>query len=148
MYNLNQNMLNQLLRQKDNVENLINQYSQPPVQNIINTNSLEFEAKILKDDEELDNIFVNKRTMFLDKANKRLVIKELDGRISEEYEVVIPLDEKDQKIKDLEKRLKEMEERINEHSKPNEPTNVESKPLSNDNGHDDTPATTNGKDIP
>ena len=37
----NQNMMNNLLRQKENIENLINQYNQPqvPVQNIINTGS-------------------------------------------------------------------------------------------------------------
>lgn len=104
------------MRQKENVENLINQYNQPqaPVQNIINTGtSLEFEAKILKDDEEVDNIFINKRTMFLDKKNKKLLIKEVDGKISEEYEIVIPLDEKDKHILDLENRLKEMEVKLN-----------------------------------
>lgn len=119
-YNQNQNMINQLLRQKDNIDNMINQYSQPqqPIQNIINTGiSPAFEAKILKDDEEMDNIFINNRTMFLDKKNKKLVVKEVDGKISEEYEIIIPLDEKDKKIQALENKLKEMEERINEHSK-------------------------------
>ena len=73
----------------------------------------------MKDDEDVENTFINKRTMFLDKKNKRIVIKEIDGSISEEYEVVLPLDEKDKKIIELEKRLKEMEEKINdEHSKP------------------------------
>ena len=129
-YNPNQSILNQLMRQKDNVENLINQYSQSqaPVQNIINTGtSLEFEAKILKDDEEVDNIFINKRTMFLDKKNKKLLIKEVDGKISEEYEIVIPLDEKDKHILDLENRLKEVEVYINEHSKPSRTDDVEQK---------------------
>ena len=118
------------MRQKENVENLINQYNQPqaPVQNIINTGTgLEFEAKILKDDEEVDNIFINKRTMFLDKKNKKLLIKEVDGKISEEYEIVIPLDEKDKHILDLENRLKEMEVYINEHSKPSRTDDVEQK---------------------
>lgn len=129
-YNPNQSILNQLMRQKENVENLINQYNQPqaPVQNIINTGTgLEFEAKILKDDEEVDNIFINKRTMFLDKKNKKLLIKEVDGKISEEYEIVIPLDEKDKHILDLENRLKEMEVYINEHSKPSRTDDVEQK---------------------
>ena len=129
-YNPNQQMLNQLLRQKDNVENLINQYSQPqaPVQNIINTgNGLEFEARILNDDEEVDNIFISKRTMFLDKKNKRVVIKETDGKISEEYEIIVPLDEKDKRILDLEKRLKEMEVRMNEYSESYESSNEQQK---------------------
>ena len=106
MYNPNQQVINQLLRQKDNVENLLNQYSQPPVQNIINTGT-DFEAKIIEE-EDVNNILVSKRTMFLDKKNKKVLIKEIDGKISEEYEIIVPLDEKDKKILDLEKRLKEL----------------------------------------
>ena len=120
MYGQNYNMMNQLLRQKDSIDNLIQQYSQPqaPVQNIINTGAnLEFEARILQDNEEAENILVNRRTMFLDKKNKKLLIKELDGKISEEYEIIVPLDEKDKRILDLENKLKEMEGKINEYSK-------------------------------
>lgn len=120
-YNPNQQMINQLLRQKDNIENMLNQYNQPqqPIQNIINTGiGTEFEAKILKDDEEVENILINRRTMFLDKKNKKVVIKEVDGKISEEYEIILPLDEKDKRILDLENKLKEMEEKINEYAKP------------------------------
>lgn len=108
MYN-NQTMINQLMRQKDNIDSLIQQYSQPiPVQNIINT-GVDFEAKILKDGEEAENTYVSRRTMFLDKKNKKLLIKETDGTISEQYEIVLPLDEKDKKILELEKKIKEME---------------------------------------
>lgn len=149
-YNPNQSILNQLMRQKENVENLINQYNQPqaPVQNIINTGtSLEFEARILKDDEEVDNIFINKRTMFLDKKNKKLLIKEVDGKISEEYEILIPLDEKDKQILDLEKRLKEMEEKINEHKQPFVTDNKQSKSNGYDNEYNDTTAKTNGTSV-
>lgn len=131
----NQSMLNQLFRQKDNIENLISQYSQPqaPVQNIINTsNSTDFEARILKENEQIENILINKRTMFLDETNKKLTIKELDGTISKEYEIVIPLDAKDKKILELENKLKEMEEKY-EHSKPSSTNNKQQKSISNDN---------------
>lgn len=133
LYNPNQNMINQLLRQKDNVENLLNQYTQPqqPIQNIINTSTLDFEAKILSDNEDVDNIFISKKTMFLDKKNKKLIIKETDGKISEEYDIVIPLDEKDKKIIDLEKRLKEMEDKFNEYSKPYKSNDDEQKSTTN-----------------
>lgn len=136
-FNPNQSMLNQLMRQKDNIENMINQYSQPqqPIQNIINTvTSTEFEARILNENEEVENILINKRTMFLDKTNKRLVIKELDGSISEQYEIVIPLDEKDKKILELENKLKDMEDKINEYAKPIRTNNVEQQPVANDDG--------------
>ena len=60
-YNPNQGIMNQLLRQKDSVENLIQQYSQmpnqAPIQNIINQGSnLEFEARILTNGEDISNI--------------------------------------------------------------------------------------------
>ena len=131
LYGNNQPMINQLMRYKDNIDNMINQMNtpQPPVQNIINTTtSVDFEARILNDEEEVENTFVNKRTMFLDKKNKRVAVKEVDGSISEEYEIIIPMDEKDKKIQDLERRLKEMEEKINvEHTKSNGADDVEHK---------------------
>lgn len=105
----NQNMINQLMKQKDSIDNMINQYSQPPVQNIINAMpSTEFEARILKDTEDINAIFITKRTMFLDKKNKKIIIKEIDGRVSEEYDIILPLDEKDKRIQALEQELKDL----------------------------------------
>lgn len=122
VYNPNQPMINQLLRQRDNIESMLNQYNQPqaPVQNIINTGtSLEFEAKILNDGEDISNIGITRKTLFVDEKNKKVVVKELDGTISKEYEIIVPLDEKDKKILELEARLKEMEDKFNvEYSKP------------------------------
>ena len=145
----NQPMMNQLLRYKDSIDNMINQMNtpQPPVQNIINTATslgTEFEAKILNEDEEVDNILITKRTMFLDKKNKKVVIKELDGKISEEYEIIIPLDEKDKKIMELEKRLKDMEEKINvEYTEPIRSDDEFEVSITNDNESFE-PSTTTG----
>lgn len=138
-YGQNQNFVNQLLRQKDNIENMLSQCAQPqaPVQNIINTGvPTEFEARILGEDELVENVLVNKRTMFLDKKNKKLCVKEVDGKISEEYEIVVPLDEKDKKILALEQKIKEMEEMINvKLPKLDGPANVEYKSSTNGNGN-------------
>jgi hypothetical protein len=132
------------MRYRDNIDGMLNQMSTPPVQNIINTiPSTEFEARILKEDEKAEDIYITKKTMFLDKYNKKLLIKETDGSISEEYEIVIPLDEKDKKILELENRLKEMEEHY-EHSKLIKSDNIKSESNSNDNGNDDASTTTNG----
>ena len=150
MYNANQPIINQLLRQKDNVENLLAQYTQPqqPIQNIINTGMpMEFEARVLKDNEEVENILINRRTMFLDKKNKKLVIKETDGKISEEYEVVMPLDEKDKKILEPENKLKEMEVKFDEYSKSISTNIKQSNPYANDNEYYEPSTTTNGKSI-
>ena len=150
-YNPNQTMINQLMRQKDSIENMISQYNQPqaPVQNIINTGTnTEFEARILNENEEVDNILINKRTMFLDKKNKQLLIKELDGKISEQYEIVIPLDEKDKKIIELEKRLKEMEDIINvKYAESNRSNDVEFKSNADDDGLIESTTKANAKSI-
>lgn len=147
-YNPNQPVINQLMRQKDNIDNLLNQYTQPqmPVQNIINTGStIEFEAKILTNDEDISNIFISKRTMFLDKKHKKVLIKELDGTISEEYEIIIPLDEKDKKILELENKLKDMEDKINEYAKPIKSTSNIKQSITNDDGNvKSTTETTSG----
>ena len=118
-YNSNQNMINQLLRQKDNIDSMINQYqqmpSQPSIQNIINpASTLEFEARILKENEDPMNIIITRKTLFVDEANKKIIVKEVDGTISKTYDIIVPMDEKDKKILDLEARLKEMEEKIND----------------------------------
>lgn len=147
-YNPNQGMINQLLRQKDNIDNLLNQYSQPqaPVQNIINTSGVEFEARIL-DGETAENVLVNRRTMFLDKKNKKLLVKEVDGSISEQYEIVIPLDEKDKKIIELETRIKEMEEKFNERSKSNRTNDEQHQSITNGDGNAKSSTKTDGKPV-
>lgn len=115
-------MMNQLYRQKENIENMINQYSQnvaqPPVQNIINTTGTtsEIDVKFLKNNEDVSNIIISKKTLFIDENNAKISIKETDGTISKVYDIIIPKDEKDLKIKELEKKLRELEERVNDKS--------------------------------
>lgn len=119
-YNYN-GMINQLYRQKDNIENMIAQYSQglmnqqAPVQNIINTNTSpsDVEIKQIGKDDDISNIIVTKRTLFIDESKAKISIKEVDGTISKSYDIIIPKDEKDLKIEELEKKLKELEGKIN-----------------------------------
>ena len=152
-YNFNnQNMLNQLIRQKENVENMINQYSQPqnqaPIQNIINQGSnIDFEARILTNGEDVSNIGIMRKTLFVDEANKKVIVKEIDGSISKEYEIVIPLDEKDKKILDLENKLKEMEDKFNEYSKLVRANDGGIESIANVNGDDTKKSTKSIKSI-
>ena len=118
-YNYN-GMMNQLYRQRDNIENMIAQYSQglmnpqAPVQNIINTSSSsDIDVKNIGKDDDISNIIVTKRNLFKEKAKAKISIKEVDGTISKSYDIVIPKDEKDLKIEELEKKLKELEGKIN-----------------------------------
>lgn len=122
-YGQNNQMMNQLLRQRDNIDNLINQYSQPlftqpqaPVQNIINTNSaspIEMEAKYLKSGESVNDILISNKTLFIDENNSKIYIKDVNGSIAKTYDIVIPKDEKDLKIEELEEKLRKLEAKVN-----------------------------------
>lgn len=109
------NMINQLYRQKDNIENMIAQYAQqPPVQNIINAASgSDIDVKFLNQNEDIANIIISKKTLFIDEKNNKISMKEVDGSISKSYDIIVPKDEKDLKIEELENKLKELEERVN-----------------------------------
>jgi len=118
-YNNNPNMMNQLYRQKENIENMINQYTQnigqPPVQNIINTNgnSSDTDVRFIGANDDISNIIVSKKTLFIDEGRSKISMKEVDGSISKSYDIIVPKDEKDLKIEELENKLKELEERLN-----------------------------------
>lgn len=120
-------MMNQLYRQKENIENMIAQYTQglgittPPVQNIINTNgnSSDTDVRYVKSGEDISNVIVSKKTLFIDEPNSKISIKDVDGTISKTYDIIVPKDEKDVKIEELENKLKELEERLNDkHAEP------------------------------
>ena len=125
----NPNLMNQLYRQKENIDNMINQYSQmyggnnaqPPVQNIINTtgNTSDTDVRFLNPNEDVSNIIVTKRTLFINEGGAKISIKETDGTISKSYDIIIPKDEKDLKIEELENKIKELEEKVNDgYAKP------------------------------
>ena len=97
------------------------QMSQPaaPINNIINTqNQPIFEAKFTN--ENPSDIYVQNKTAFIDLKNGVLTIKETDGE-TKQYGLILPKDEKDLKIENLERKLQEMELRLNEHSEPTKP---------------------------
>ena len=83
----------------------------------------------------------------LDKKNKKIIIKEVDGKISEEYEIILPLDEKDKKILELENKLKEMEVRINEHTEPVRTNDEQQQSNANDDGIIKSTTKTSSKSI-
>lgn len=117
------------------LEQLKNQFQNIPQQqpmnvfNVGNTPQVEFEARFIKDDEEVENIPINRKTAFISPKNGYLKIKELNGDI-ETYELIPPKDEKDILIDELtknnsilENKLKEMEEKIHEFTVNTKPTN-------------------------
>lgn len=137
----NNPMTNQLLRQKEQIESLLQQYNQPtPIQNFINTSGIDFEAKILTNGEDISNIMINRRTLFVDEKNNKVVVKEIDGTISKEYKIIVPLDEKDKRIAELEEKLNKMEEKINERTESTR--TIDERKQSNVNANDFIKSTT------
>ena len=122
----NQYMIDNLTRQKDRIDEMIRNYQQPqPVNNFINTNQMPskdlIEWRILNENEEVDNLYVNNKTLFIN--DNLMVLKGVDGSLEKwEIKKVYPIDKKDEKINQLEEEIKKLKEMIsNEHSKSNEP---------------------------
>lgn len=95
---------------------------QQPIQNIINTqmplNNL-FMAQFLKENEKVEEMFVNHKTAFIDLFKKELKIKDIDGVITS-YGLILPKDDKDRRIEELEKQIQELKGLIvNEQSNSN-----------------------------
>lgn len=152
-YNPQQMTIDRLKRNRDELDNLIKNYQQipqqQPVNNIINASQPQtpqnnlVEWRILNENEQVDNLYVNSKTLFIN--DNMMVLKGTDGSL-EKWEVkkIYPVDKKDEKINELEEKIKELERRLNdEHTKSNDTiqpsdeqdgvldVNVKSKPKAN-----------------
>lgn len=106
--------LNRIDRQIEDLQRLKASYqSMPqPINNIINTPPQVqpvFEARFTT--ENPSDIYVQNKTAFIDLKNGKLSIKEPDGELKE-YFIILPKDEKDLKIENLERKIREMETRL------------------------------------
>lgn len=103
-----------LQRLKSNMQSL--GVAPQPINNIITTPQQMvqpqpiFEAKFTT--ENPSDILVTNKTAFINLKEGKLSIKEVDGEIKE-YFLILPKDEKDLKIENLENKLREMEEKLN-----------------------------------
>ena len=120
MYN---NMLDNLTRQKERIEDMIrNCQNQPqPVNNFINTGQTPqkdlIEWRILNENEEVDNLYVSNKTLFIN--DNLMILKGVDGSLQKwQIKKIYPKDKKDEKIQELENKIKELEMKINEPTKP------------------------------
>lgn len=108
--------IDELQRLKANYQAI--QQPQQPINNIITSQPMTptqpiapiFEAKFTT--ENPADILVQNKTAFIDLKNGKLSIKELDGELKE-YELVLPKDEKDIRIEELETKMKKLEESYN-----------------------------------
>ena len=144
------NYIDNLKRQKDRIEDLISTYQQPqPVNNYINTNVSPnnnlIEWRILNENEEVDNLYVQNKTLFI--SDNLMILKGVDGKLEKwEIKKIFPIDKKDAKINELEDEIRKLKEMINnEHSKSNEPTWECEQPNANDDGYVEPKSKANGK---
>ena len=117
---------------------------QQPIQNIINTqlpmNNM-FMAQMLKQNEKVEELFVNQKTAFIDIYRKELKIKEIDGTITT-YGLILPKDEKDIQIENLQKQIEDLKGLIRNESNGNVSTiNESTEQKSNGGKHDKTKST-------
>lgn len=105
--------LDRLSRQKEELESLIKSYQT----GIPNKNLIEW--RILNENEEVDNLYVQNKTLFV--SDNFMVLKGVDGKLEKwEIKKIYPIDKKDAKINELEEEIRKLKEMINnEHSKSN-----------------------------
>lgn len=69
------------------------------------------ELRILNENENVDTLYVQNKTLFIN--DKNMILKGIDGSL-EKWDItkVYPVDPKDQKIRELEKQIQELKEMI------------------------------------
>jgi len=117
----NQFMMENLNRRKEEIDNMIKMYqNQPqPVNNFISTGQTSskdlIEWRILNENEEVDNLYVQNKTLFINDEN--MVLKGVDGKLEKwQIKKVYPIDKKDEKINELEEEIKKLKEKMNNES--------------------------------
>lgn len=122
-YNAFSNPIDRIDNQMKELENLKRNYQNSqtqPIQNIINTNGsqVDFEARILNENEKPDEMPIQRKTAFIDFKNGILSIKDINGKI-EEYKIEIPKTPEQLKIEELEKQNKELLSKLEEKERKN-----------------------------
>ena len=150
MYN-NSFMLDKLNRYKEEIDNIIRNQQTNPINNFINTNQTPskdlIEWRILNENEEVDNLYVQNKTLFI--SDNLMVLKGVDGKLEKwKIKKIYPIDKKDEKINELEEEIKKLKEMIrNEHSESNGAINECNKSNANVDGNVEPKSKTTSKSI-
>lgn len=110
----NNYMIDRLARQKEEIENLMKSYQQPMnVFNVGNTSQIDFEARMIGENDKPSEILIQRKTAFICLENAKLTIKELNGDIKE-YKIEIPKTPEQLENEELKKKIKELEDKLKE----------------------------------
>ena len=140
----NQYMLDNLARRKEQIEDMIRNYQQPISQQTVKDY---LELRILNENEEVDNLFVPNKTLFL--GDKNMVLKGVDGSL-QKWDIVktYPIDKKDERINELEQEIIKLKEVVNEYTKSTSTVGQFNKPDGTTNVNAKPEPKTSGKSIP
>ena len=107
---MNNYMVDNLLRQREKIDDMLKNYQQP--MNVFNVGTqIDFEARMLTKDENPKDIIVQRKTAFICLDNALLTIKELNGDMKE-YPIVLPKTPDQIENEKLKARIKELEKEI------------------------------------
>ena len=150
-------MLDSLTRQKERIDEMIRNYQnmpqQTPVNNFITAAQPQtpqkdmVEWRVLNENEEVDNLYVGNKTLFI--GDNLMILKGVEGSLQKwEIRKVYPIDKKDQKINDLEEEIRKLKEMIsNESTKSIEPVRECKQSDDNVDGNAEPKSKANGKSI-
>ena len=112
---MNNYMIDNLMRQRENIDNMLKNYQQPT--NIFNVGTqVDFEARVITKDDDPNEIIVQRRTAFICFENALLTIKEVNGD-TKEYKIILPKTKEQIENDELRNKIKELEEQLRERSK-------------------------------
>lgn len=153
MYGSNQGMIDNLMRQKEKIDDMIRNCQQSPVNNFISAGTAQIpqkdliEWRVLNENEEVDNLYVQNKTLFIN--DNLMVLKGVDGSLEKwEIKKIYPIDKKDQKISELEEEIKKLKEMISdEYAEPTITVEEFKQSNVNDDVNDKSPAKTISKPV-
>lgn len=133
-----QDMFNNISKQKEQLETIMRNYNTPKEY---------VEWRILNDNEQVDNLYVQTKTCFIN--DSMMIIKGVDGSLEKwDIKKVYPIDKKDLKISELEDEIKKLKEMINnEHAESNNAARELNESNADANGDVKSKPKTNSKSI-
>lgn len=107
---MNNYMVDNLLRQREKIDDMLKNYQQP--MNVFNVGTqVDFEARMITKDENPNEILIQRKTAFICLENALLTIKEINGDIKE-YQLILPKTPEQIENEELKKKIEELEKEL------------------------------------